>query len=351
MQKIFSKQKMFGENVKLIQGSLIKVIDSQKIRIKLHGEIEGSQFESDLENTGSGIDSEYEKDIEYDYLAICTGTSYIMNEASPSVDDELVTHEKRLDFLKKYQEDIDKAASILVVGSGWTAIEFLGEILSKYGKSKKYGLLHKDPFLKRLPKKVKKLAESHFQKNHVKFYADPNTERKNRIMEEYEYVLMCTGTKWNTPFMDNPEFKQCKTNDGRIMVNEYFQITNVNPNEAMPPRQGALRKTVTYQNIFWYGDVWVTRMQEIKNISSIRQMSPIVANNIRETAMASDMLLKMPYAVERISNIHFGNWSGVIVSFAIDVPLTPSRLSIVMQCALGWHPLEKRQKETISWLG
>jgi hypothetical protein len=59
-------------------------------------------------------------------------------------------------------------------------------------------------------------------------------------------------------------------------------------------------------------------MNEVKNISVIEQMCSIVANNILAKLNQTDDMLEMPYAVDKIENIHFGSWYGVLVSSYFD---------------------------------
>lgn len=309
MKDIFHNSKLFGEHVSYVQGILKDVINKNKIRIQLMSPLSDKSDEKDEDD----LELCNERDLEFDYLAICTGSSYVFNENSPEIENTLVTKEKRIEFLNRYKEEISQASSILVIGSGWTAVEFLGEIYRKFGKTKKYGLLHKDPFLKKFPNKVRDLAKGNLECKGVTFYSDLGSERRNEVIAEYDYTLMCTGTKCYTPFFDNQNFKEWKSEDGQIFVNEYFQVTNRHPWEAMPPSLH-LRREVTYENIFCYGDAWLTRMNEVKNISVIEQMCPIVANNILAKLNQTEDMLEMPYAVDKIQNIHFGSWYGVLVS-------------------------------------
>jgi NADH dehydrogenase FAD-containing subunit len=116
MKDIFHNSELFGEHVTYVQGILKEVINKNKIRIQLMSPLS----EKSDERQGDDDDLELcnERDLEFDYLAICTGSSYVFNEASPEVENTLITKEKRIEFLNRYQEEISRANSILVVGSG-----------------------------------------------------------------------------------------------------------------------------------------------------------------------------------------------------------------------------------------
>jgi len=161
----------------------------------------------------------------------------------------LYTREDRLNFLHHYADQIDRAKSILVIGGGATGTEFLGEIQAAYGRDKKYGLINsQDQLLSGFPTSASAKALRHFENNITdvrlgKRY-DPNSELSN----DYEFKLMCVGLTHHTPFFDNDSFKQCKDKRGRIFVNEYFQVTNQDP--EIESIEELKEHPVVYENIF-----------------------------------------------------------------------------------------------------
>ena len=87
---------------------------------------------------------------------------------------------------------------------------------------------------------------------------NPNSE----LAQEYEFSLMCIGQSHYSPFFDNKNFANWKDQRGRIFVNEFFQVTDQNPEIESP--EELKQDSVVYENIFCYGDAWVTRMKEVK---------------------------------------------------------------------------------------
>lgn len=114
-------------------------------------------------------------------------------------------------------------------------------------------------------------------------YYDENSE----VAAEYDYSIKWVGMHYHTPFM-NPNYWNYTDEKGRILVNEYFQITSQDPNSHSSE---AGIETVQ-KNIFCYGDASSTPAQEIKNIPSIRETSSIVAHNIYSIAYNNGENLK-----------------------------------------------------------
>ena len=121
---------------------------------------------------------------------------------------------------------------------------------------------------------------------------------------------MWVGQSFNTPFFDNKNFADWKDHRGRIFVNQYFQITNQNP--EIESYDELKQDPLVYENIFCYGDAWVTMMKEVKNIPAIRETSYIVAHNLK-ALLNGKKLMKMPYAVNMLSAVYFSKYSGAII--------------------------------------
>lgn len=179
MDNIVNKNQVFGRNVKLVQGILLDVLSSSQILLKLTGE---DANDNEMLN---------EKVLEYDYLVICTGSQYCLNEKDTTVLQNIVTRRQRLNLLRTYSESIERAKSILVVGGGPSGVEFLAEIIDKYGKSKEYGIMERrDTLLSQYPEAAREKATKFFEKNLVSIHANSKFELKRGIASAYDFVLM-----------------------------------------------------------------------------------------------------------------------------------------------------------------
>ena len=134
---------------------------------------------------------------------------------------------------------------------------------------------------------------------------------------------MWVGQSFNTPFFDNKNFADWKDHRGRIFVNQYFQVTNQNP--EIEYCDELKQDPLVYENIFCYGDAWITMMKEVKNVPTIRETSYIVAHNLK-ALLNGKKLMKMPYAVNMLSAVYFSKYSGAIIfnDFAL-----PSRWTLL----------------------
>ena len=259
LHDMIEKDQVFGPNVHYVQAMLTQLVDDSTIKIKRTEHAEDNKTMDDIP----------EEVINYDYIVICTGTHYKMNENDVNNVVGLYSRDQRKDFLERYADEIDKAKSVLVVGAGATGTECLGEIIEKYGDKKKYGLANSpNELLVGFPDVLKQVAHDHFKANNVKFHLGKRFDPEGELAKEYDYVLMAIGLHCHTPFMDNETFREFKGPRGHVYVNEHFQMCNQDPNKPADREQAANYKV--YPNIFAYGDSCVTRMMEPKNIPSIK---------------------------------------------------------------------------------
>ena len=207
MDNIININKVFGRGVQFIQGNLVEVLSSSQILIKLTHD---SEDDVDMELL-------QEKVIEFDYLALCTGAQYWLNEKDSTYFHSIVTKQQRLNLLRTYRDGIDRAKAILVVGGGPTGVEFLSEIIDKYGKTKEYGIMDsKDTLLNQFPESAQRKVTRYFEKNLVSIHANSKFELKRAISTAYDFVLMWVGTKCNSDFFNNNSFSDWKDETGRI---------------------------------------------------------------------------------------------------------------------------------------
>jgi len=87
-------------------------------------------------------------------------------------------------------------------------VEFLGELLSKYGEKKTYGIINRGAkLLDGFPEDAQEYARSYFINNGVQVYLDISFTPDKSIKDDYDMIIMCAGQKFYTPFMDNDKFK------------------------------------------------------------------------------------------------------------------------------------------------
>lgn len=180
-EEMISQNQVFGSHVQFVQGMLVSVVDTNTIKIKRTEKIEeGKEFEDVPEEV-----------INFDFLAICTGSHFRINDPNDTRVTHLFSIDDRLKFYKEYAEMIEKAKSILVVGAGPTGVEVLGEIVAKYGEDKKYGLMNSpSELLATFPKTARDKAYNFFNSKHVKIYLKEKYDPNSELAKEYDLTLM-----------------------------------------------------------------------------------------------------------------------------------------------------------------
>lgn len=71
-------------------------------------------------------------------------------------------------------------------------------------------------------------ATSFLMSKGVKIYSEQLYNSEFKSKEGYDEVIMTDGLKFNTGFLEGT-FKECLTAEGRILVNEHMQLTNIDP--------------------------------------------------------------------------------------------------------------------------
>lgn len=102
----------------------------------------------------------------------------------------------------------------------------------------------------------------------MQLHLETNYEDGCPISQHYDYVLDCRGFKYTGPqnYM-HAELSNCIDKmTGQVFVNKYGQVTDLHPliekNQPTEPN--------VYQNIFSFGDVCLTPMNEHKSINSMK---------------------------------------------------------------------------------
>lgn len=286
--------KVLGPNVTFVQADLTELVDESTIKIKRITEGTAGK----------------EEELSFDFLTLCTGAIYAINETPQNIA-KIYTKDARSSLFVKYREQIEDAESVLVVGGGATGLEMVGELLIRFGETKKIGVANSTPhLLTGFPENASKAAEEYLESKGVKVHLNTKYDPKSSLAHEYAFVINCVGQTFYTPYLD-ANFKDFKDKRGRVLVNEFFQVTNVNPCEA--PASGA-PEARTLKNVFCYGDAALTRMDEVKVVPSISQTVSIVANNLKESLNESPNFTEMDYGVSVLASVYFGEDKGVSVA-------------------------------------
>ncbi len=202
------------------------------------------------------------KKILYDYLVICSGSTY----SSPIKDQNLVM-DLRARNLRNCYDKLCKSKKILIIGGGLVGVELAGEILSKY-KNKEVTLVHSmDRLMERNPKRASEYAEGYLKKRGVEItYNERFIDGKKR---EYftnkgrkikvDMAFLCTGITPNFELMKK-NFSSKLNEKNQIKVNNYLQLLGE-------------------KKIFVAGDVNDTGVE--KTAQNAQLQARVVVNNIR----------------------------------------------------------------------
>lgn len=184
----------------------------------------------------------------------------------------------------------------------------LGEIIKRYGDQKKVAIVtNGDKLLTQYPAEVSELAHEHLDSKNIEVLTKVHYDPDCSLAKEYDLAINCFGTRIHTPYMD-ASYKDYKDDRGRIFVNKYFQVTNVNPLTG-----SAIGEEQTLENIFCFGDTCLTKMDEPKNIPAIFECSFIVANNLIKSKEGKESeFQEMPKMPLFISGVYFDDTNGAI---------------------------------------
>ena len=209
--------------------------------------------------------------VDYDVLVLCTGFSYdqpVKGEGALTLADRKKNH---VDFYNK----VSSANSILIGGAGIVGVELAGEFAVKYAasKEKKIGIcLRGNQLLPGLPQKAGRLAEEFLKRNNVEIHKQTPFGPTSAKELGYDFSIQCTGYRYNTSFMKD-NFAKCLAPNGQIYVNDLFQISSVDP------RIDPIAKGVK-ENIFAFGDVCQTSLNEQKSAISIAFLASILGKSL-----------------------------------------------------------------------
>jgi len=211
--------------------------------------------------TSNDVTLEDNKKIHFDYLVICSGSSY--NVPFKEKDIIKVT---RAEHLRDCYNDLCKAREILIIGGGLVGVELAAEICTHY-IDKKITIIHsKDKLIERNHERSIKYAERFLKKRGVKIIYGERaiqkkenfflTDKRNKLKSDM--VFLCTGITPNYDFME-ANFSSSLNEKNQITVNEHLQL-------------------IGERNIFAAGDI-TDRLEE-KTAQNAERQAKIVVKNI-----------------------------------------------------------------------
>ena len=227
--------------------------------------------------------------INYDYLAIASGSSY-----NSPIKEEDIFFAARLKNLLEANRKIEKSKKIIIVGGGLVGVELVAELATHY-KNKEITLIHSGPkLLERNNSKTSNYVKGFIEKNNVKIIFNEKiikNDKKNLIGEStksyyYDLVFFTVGIKPNTDFMIN-DFSNLISKG--IIVNDYLQIP-------------------TKPNIFVAGDV--SNIIEEKTAQNAEIHGKVVAKNILALIKGNEM--EKYKSKKRLMVISLGKYCGII---------------------------------------
>lgn len=228
--------------------------------------------------------------IQFDYLAICSGSSYNVPFKEKNI--IKVTRAKNL---RECYDTLCKAKRVLIIGGGLVGIELAAEIQTHY-VDKEITIIHsKDRLMERTHEKSIKHAENFLKKKGVKIIYGERAEKNHKNIYitnkkreiETDIAFLCTGITPNYDFMKK-NFRDKLNPKGFIRVNEHLQIEG-------------------YNNIFAVGDV--SDKVEEKTAQNAERQARVVVKNI--LALEKNENLIQYYSKRTPLVISLGKYNGI----------------------------------------
>jgi NADH dehydrogenase FAD-containing subunit len=240
-----------GENKKFIHGKVTKI---DKNQIKYLPIINNNQ------------ESNEEKTLDFDYLAIGVGTKYssIYYSGNSSIGSQL-------NEMRETNEKFKKSTKVLVVGGGPVGIETAGEIATDFPQVKVTLLSSSDKLIPYMPqafsekalavlreKNVEVIFNDSIDLNNVENFKLHTLSTKNGKKIEFDAYFICYGGKPYTDFLKE-SYPNWLNENGRIIVNKHLQVLDCS-------------------NIFAMGDCCNTKEFKLAYLAGMH--GEVVANNI-----------------------------------------------------------------------
>jgi len=230
------------------------------------------------------------KKIMYDYLVICSGSSY----KAPIKEQDVVFATRAKNLIDAHNKLL-KAKDIVIIGGGLVGVELASEIVCKYN-DKKVSLIHSgESLIERNDKKSIFYVSDFLEKRKIDIILgervisgdnkEVRTDKGNKI--RCDLVFSCTGIKANSDFMKSKMNDKLDEN-GFIRVNENIQVKG-------------------FKNVFSCGDVNNCNVE--KTAQNAEHQAKIVVENIIN--IESGRKLKKYVEKNTPIVISLGKWDGI----------------------------------------
>lgn len=230
------------------------------------------------------------KKIYFDYLVICSGSSY-----NVPFKEKNVVNVARAKHLRDCYKELCEAKKVLIIGGGLVGIELAAEICTHY-RDKEITIIHsKDKLIERNHERAIKYADNSLKKEGVKIVFNERVIQKKKGFfltdkgNEFkaDMAFLCTGITPNYDFMKK-NFSSHLNEKNQIKVNKTLQLFGE-------------------RNIFAAGDI--IDMQEEKTAQNAERQAKIVVENI--IALEENRDLQDYHTRTGPLVISLGKWNGI----------------------------------------
>ncbi len=222
------------------------------------------------------------ENIPFDYLALCSGSSY----ASPIKESHTIIP-LRAKSLFTASKKLQNAKKVMIIGGGLVGVELAAEIREKY-PSKEITLVHAHPgLLERHHPRTQSYVLHYCIKNNIQIRTNTRvikkksntyfTDTKEKI--KADLAFFCTGIAPNSDYLKRSPLKNFINTKRQIEVNPFLQLSEF-PHIFSAGDINAVPLEKTAQNAEYQAEVIVYNIRAMKNHSSLRtyqkKQTPIV---------------------------------------------------------------------------
>lgn len=162
-----------------------------------------------------------------------------------------------------------------------------------------------DKLLKQVHSSAHEHADKFLKEKNVNIHYNTTYTEALKKKEGYDLVLVCDGQRYQAPYLKKC-FGSSVAKNGQIWVNDYFQVTAVDP--ATNGKSAAVK-----DNIFAFGDICRTSMNEVKNIPSIKFLRQFIAPNVKAVINGQAPTTSIPKKIPVFVAISIGPTYGMYV--------------------------------------
>ncbi len=259
------------------------------------------------------------KKIRFDYLAICSGSSY----KSP-IKEKNVVIAARAEQLMSCYERLCKSKKVLIIGGGLVGVELAGEIAWKY-KDKNVTIVQAaDRILERNNQRTIGHAVKFLQKHGVNIILNERVAKNkgktyitNKGREvKCDMAFLCTGIKPNFGFMKK-HFSKDLSGKNHIKLNNCLQLAS-------------------HRNIFAAGDITGIKIE--KTAQNAERQAKVVAENILRLENGEELTEYSSKKTPLV--ISLGKYNGIFTTGKITLGgLIPALMKALIE---DWEMLKKR---------